>query len=67
MTSSWFFLSTLNFDTRSTTHQIASVMSDYVVTSGVSRCTGVPRGNYPRRMGFSLLDAGWGVGLLRIL
>ena len=40
-------------------------MSDYVVIRGVSRCTDVPRGNYPMRMAFSLLYAG--VGLLRIL
>ena len=36
----------------------AVVMSDYVVIRGVSRCTDVPRGNYPRRMAFSLLGAG---------
>jgi len=35
-------------------------MSDYVVIRGVSRCADVPRGNYPRRMAFSLLNAvGW--------
>jgi len=40
--------------------QTATVMSDYVVIRGVSRCADVPRGNYPRRMAFSLLNAvGW--------
>jgi hypothetical protein len=55
MTSSWFFLSTLNYDTRSTTHQndvfsVCSVMCCQVDVSALGRAlvqrsllTAVPR------------------------
>jgi len=33
VTSSWFFLSTLNFDARSTTHQIKEVVYDYILST----------------------------------
>jgi len=36
VTSSWFFLSTLNYDARSTTHQICS---EIVLTSDATSCT----------------------------
>jgi hypothetical protein len=36
VTSSWFFLSTLNYDARSTTHQILSQVWDTVVRTDVN-------------------------------
>jgi hypothetical protein len=38
--------------------QTATVMSDYLVITSVSRCTNVPRDNYTRRIAFNLLGAG---------
>ena len=48
MTSSWFFLSTLNYDARSTTHQIPSrcvspLVPYHIITS--SYCSSVPLNN----------------------
>ena len=40
MTSSWFFLSTLNYDARSTTHQIYSVAFVYIASFKIKNVYG---------------------------